>query len=106
MDPKRRLVLNLRRSIRRVHRRFDVEDLGEGRVRLTCQTCGTATEIIAGSNAASVKSGASAVPKPASFQAVFLARWWTGNARNGISGNCETCLRADRDLRYPLPPKQ
>jgi hypothetical protein len=105
-NPKRQLLLNLRRGITRVQRRFDVEDLGEGKVRLTCRTCRTVTEEVAGANDKSVKSGARSAPEPGSFEAKFMARYWSGKTQNGISGNCEVCLKAERDRRYPLPPKE
>lgn len=104
MRPNRRLLLNLRRSVK-VQRRFDVVDLGEGRVRLTCQTCGSTTESVAGADSRAVKSGATRPPAPGSFEAKLLARWWANVAQNGISGSCDTCLRQERDLRYPLPAK-
>lgn len=97
VSPKRQLMLRLRRRLTKVHRRFDVVDLGEGRVQLTCQTCGTVTEEIAGSQA---RAGA---PEPGSFAAKFYARWWSGKTQNGITGNCPVCLQAERDSKYPLP---
>lgn len=92
MNPRRRLALNLRRALRKVHRRFDVVNLGDGRVRLTCRKCGTVTIERPGERSGSVL-GPEMERK--------LASYWA--TPNGISGNCDTCLRAERDRRYPLP---
>jgi hypothetical protein len=100
VNPKRRLALNLRKRIKAV-RRFTVLDLGEGRVRLTCQTCETATEVVAGETANSVKSGASKAPDAGSWAARFQAGWWA-KSKDGISGECPTCTKAERDRKYPL----
>lgn len=102
---KRQLMLRLRRTITKVHRRFDVEDLGEGRVRVTCRTCGTSTEEVAGANATAVRKGGAKPPEPGSFAAKFYAHWWAGKAQNGITGNCPVCLKAERDRKFPLPPE-
>jgi hypothetical protein len=84
-SPKRRLLLALRRRVK-AHRRFAVEDLGSGRVRLTCRTCGTVTE--------------DTPDKVGEAGARLLADWW--GKRKTIGGTCETCTRRERDERYPL----
>jgi hypothetical protein len=93
----RRLALAMRRRMTRVQRRFDVVDLGDGRVRLTCRTCGTVT-IERPGEAQARKSGG----EISDAAAKHLAHWWAGPTQNGVSGNCDHCLRAERDARWPL----
>ena len=95
-SPNRRLRLAQRRRVR-VLRRFTVEDLGGGRVGLTCKTCGTRTEEIAGSRSKQARGRT-----PSQWAAVSLARWWAAAGAAGIQGRCDTCTQVQRDARYPL----
>ncbi len=80
----RRLLLNLRRLVR-VSRRFDVDYPGEGtRLGYRCRTCGVRTEI-------AMPTTERMAAKLASYQ-----------AQGGVSGSCATCLRHERDAKYPL----
>lgn len=92
LSNRRRLLLALRRRVQ-AYRHFDVLDLEEGRVQLTCRTCGAVTIETPGDG---TKTGSVEGPG-----ARLLAHWWaTGN---GVSGICKACTEAERDERYPLP---
>lgn len=99
-----KLIKALRKRVN-VTRRFSVEDLGDGVVKLTCQTCGQEVAEVAGSSANAVKSGAVKAPAIGSAQAKLLTSWWMKHSKGGVQGSCTKCTQTERDEKYPLPPK-
>lgn len=83
MDPKRRLLLNLRRRITRVHTRQAAIAVDGTAVSYRCR-CGQVERKTYQSER----------------EAAFYFRWH----KDGCSGNCQRCLKAKRNRLYPLTP--
>lgn len=87
-DPKRVLILRLRRAVR-VYRRFDVRQVGELLEEQTCRTCG-------------YKETIEHKTLPAMAKKLIAYRAHGG----GVSGVCPACSKQAAKERYPLPEDQ
>lgn len=96
MNPRRRLLLQLRRRLR-VQRRFRVQYNGGTVFQYTCTTCGTAEDQAMLDPAGKPLYGGDekALARFAAYQ----------DQGGGVSGVCDTCTRRARDERYPLGGK-
>lgn len=83
---KRRNVMRLRKLVK-VHARFDVRDLGDGREEQKCRTCG------AGTIYTYVGTYGPVHKKLIAYRA----------HNNGVSGVCISCSIKLAKERYPLP---
>lgn len=88
-DPKRKLILGLRRKVK-VQSRFDVVALGGGQEKQTCRTCGF-EEIV------SIAGKGQTLPDA-------LAKRLTAYRAHssGVSGTCPNCSKIEAERRYPL----
>lgn len=89
LDPvarrKRALVLKLRRDVK-VHRRFSIEDMGDGREKQTCQTC-----------------GASILYRHSTYNNVVRRLIAYRAHGGGLHGVCPACSKVRALERYPMP---
>jgi hypothetical protein len=86
-DPKRTLILRLRRTVK-VSTRHDVEQVGPLTEKLTCRECGHSEE----------------QTFPKGMDPVLAARLirYRGHA-GGVRGVCLKCSKRAAEKRYPLP---
>jgi hypothetical protein len=95
MNPRRRLLLTLRRQLNPI-RRFDVNYLNEGVVEFTCRECGAKKR--RDYNTLKLKPYVSH-----SFLETKLLPLWK---QCGSQGHCKRCTKKLRDERYPLPKEE
>lgn len=81
--PSERLLANLRKQVK-VHRRFDVRDLGDGREEQTCRACGKKL-----------------IYRHPSYNAVVKKLIAYRQANGGVSGVCPKCSKKAALERYP-----
>lgn len=82
-DPKRTLIMRLRRRVR-VDRKFDVEQIGPTTERQTCRECGHAENL-----------EHLTTPEVAMKMIAYRSKGF-------VIGVCKTCSKAAAEERYPL----
>lgn len=89
-DPKRTLMLNLRRRVKVSTRQHAVAHDVEARtITYRCRECGT-----------------DETKSQPSEHATRLHYHWHHEDRGGCVGSCARCLKSKRDRLYPLPAPQ